>query len=374
MQQECWQTGKTGFLIHPEPLQSLNEFLLDDIAKHLDSLIDNLADLLENGQIRTQLDNLPVYDVSGLTDCRAIERAFQIYSYFASAYVYATGETVAKHIPAGIAVPLVEIADKVKRPPILSYAPYTLANWRKIDPDGEMVVENLELLHKFIHKKDAAWFTLIHVEIEAKAAPAIQAIAEIKEAILQKNDDAILEGLVKIHDSLIAMMQTLKRMPEHCHPTVYYNEVRPYIFSFEDVVYEGVEQYKNQPQSFIGETGAQSSIIPAIVRLMGLAHEENNMTQYLSIMQDYMPEPHRDLIRGIKSDALRKTIQIVNQAPLIDLYNATLQQLLAFRKLHIRYAASYIANQSSDSVGTGGTEFMVWLQQLIDETEAQFLS
>ena len=107
---------------------------------------------------------------------------------------------------------------------------------------------------------------------------------------------------------------------------------------------------------------------------MGLAHEENNMTQYLSIMQDYMPEPHRDLIRGIKSDALRKTIQIVNQAPLIDLYNATLQQLLAFRKLHIRYAASYIANQSSDSVGTGGTEFMVWLQQLIDETEAQFLS
>ena len=130
-------------------------------------------------------------------------------------------------------MPLVEIADRVKRPPILSYAPYTLANWRKIGPDGEMVVENLELLHKFIHKKDAAWFTLIHVEIEAKAAPAIQAIAEIEEAILQKNDDAILEGLVKIHDSLIAMMQTLKRMPEHCHPTVYYNEVRPYIFSFE---------------------------------------------------------------------------------------------------------------------------------------------
>lgn len=374
MYQNCWKIGKTGFLIHPEPLQSLTGYLQDEIAEHLDSLIDNLADSLENKQIRAQLDALSAYDISNLVDSRAIERAFQIYAYFASAYVYATGETPAKHIPAGVAVPLVQLAEKVKRPPILSYAPYTLANWRKIDPDGEIVIENLELLHKFIHKRDATWFTLIHVEIEAKAAPAISAIREIEEAITQENNDSLMNGLSNIHDALINMMGTLKRMPEHCHPTVYYNEVRPYIFSFEDVVYDGVEQYKNQPQSFVGETGAQSSIIPALVRLMGLSHEENSMTKYLMMIQNYMPEPHRDLIRRIKPDALRGYIQIGNQAPLIDMYNTTLRQLLAFRQLHIRYAASYIANQSADTVGTGGTRFMHWLQQLIDETEAQFLS
>src|SRR5690606_5481657 len=126
-------------------------------------------------------------------------------------------------------------------------------------------------------------------------------------------------------------------------------------------------------QSFVGETGAQSSIIPALVRVLGVSHQETTMTKYLHIMQDYMPKPHRDFIQGIKPGALRDYIQTVQNTSLINAYNETLQQLLSFRKMHIRYAASYIANQSPDSLGTGGTEFMPWLQKLIDETEVQLL-
>lgn len=373
MKQDCWQINETGFLIASEPLHSLKGFLDDAIAEHLDSTMSQLADLLETGSIRDILNKLPVYDMASLEDCYAIERAFQIYAYFASAYVYATGQPPSNHIPATIAVPLVTLAEKVQRPPILSYAPYTLANWQKIVSDDEIVVDNLALLHKFIHKRDAAWFTLIHVDIEVRAGAGIAMIAKIEDAIYHRDSEAVIKYLEVIHASLAAMMSTLQRMPEQCHPKVYYHEVRPYIFSFENIVYEGVQKFKAKPQSFVGETGAQSSIIPAFVRLMGLAHEENSMTQYLHIMQDYMPKAHRDFIRGIKPDALRKFVQQVKQTPLNQAYNHTLQQLLAFRKLHIRYAASYIANQSSDTIGTGGTEFMRWLQQLIDETEAQFL-
>jgi hypothetical protein len=42
--------------------------------------------------------------------------------------------------------------------------------------------------------------------------------------------------------------------------------------------------------------------------------------------------------------------------------------------MHLRFAASDIANQSPVRIGTGGTEFMRWLQQLIEETEAQVLN
>lgn len=373
MLQECWQVRDNGFLIEKQPLLSLAGHLDDEISEHLDGLMSRLADLLEEGQIRRELDKLPIYDMSVIDDGQAIECAFIYYSCFASAYVYARGQDVANRIPAGVAVPLVQLADSVNRPPILAYAPYTLANWQKIDPDGDMVVDNLRMPFKFIHKRDAEWFTLIHVDIEARAARGISAIPIILNAVEQDDSEAVIQGLEAIHLSLAEMMATLKRMPEHCHPTVYYHEVRTYIMSFEKVIYEGVGKFKGQPQSFAGETGAQSSIIPAFIRLMGLSHETNSMTQYLTVMQDYMPQAHRDFIHGIKPDKLRNYVKGAKQASLIQAYNQTLQEILEFRKLHIRYAASYIANQSPDSVGTGGTDFMPWLQRLIDETETQFL-
>lgn len=372
MQHAPWEiSAETGFLIQPQPLNSLVGYL--DEAETLEQIAENLPDLLESRHLRQTLEELSGYDVAHIEDAHAIERAFQLYTYFASAYVFATDETPSQHIPANIAVPLVKLAEKVERPPILAYAPYTLANWQKIDPNGAIEVDNLQLLQKFIHKQDAAWFTLIHVDIEARAGRAISAIPDLEKAIANGNSEAIIDSLKTIYNALAEMMTTLKRMLEHCHPHVYYHEVRPYIFSFENVVYEGVAKYKGKPQSFVGETGAQSSIIPALVRVLGVSHQETTMTKYLRIMQDYMPKPHRDFIQGIKPRALRDYIQTVQQTALIDAYNETLKQLLSFRKLHIRYAASYIANQSPDSLGTGGTEFMTWLQKLIDETEAQLL-
>ncbi|GAB5491079.1 MAG: hypothetical protein Phog2KO_12940 [Phototrophicaceae bacterium] len=372
MTSSVWEISQqTGFLIQPQPLHSLIGHIHN--AEKIELLANNLADLLETRQIRQELDALDILNLTHLDDEAVIERAFQIYAYLASAYVFATGENPAKHIPASIAIPLVTLAEKVERPPILAYAPYTLANWQKIDPNGAIEVDNLQLVQKFIYKHDASWFTLIHVDIEARASKAISAIPRLEQAIIQDDSEQVIQSLKAIYDSLADMMATLKRMPEHCHPSVYYHEVRPYIFSFEDIVYEGVEKFAGKPQSFVGETGAQSSIIPALVRVLGVSHQETTMTKYLRIMQDYMPKPHREFIQAINPSALRGTIQKMNQQAMINAYNETLQQLLVFRKMHIRYAASYIANQSSDSVGTGGTEFMTWLQKLIDETDAQLL-
>ncbi|MEO1643744.1 MAG: hypothetical protein AAFR67_01055 [Chloroflexota bacterium] len=377
-QQTCWQPSpEMGFLIQPSPLPSLADYLSPEIAQHLDSISATLSTDIAEGTIRQTLDKLPIYDVTGLIaegQSLAIERACQLYCYFASTYVFMPNAKPATKIPAGVAIPLVQLSDAVERPPILSYAPYTLANWQKIDPHGDIVVDNLRLLQKFIDKRDAAWFTLIHVDIEKRAAPAVGAIPTLLTAVAQNDHDTVSMSLMVIHDALLAMMTTLKRMPEHCHPQVYYHEVRPYIFGFEDVIYEGVEKFGGKAQSFRGETGAQSAIIPALVRALGLSHEETSMTQHLRIMQGYMPRPHRDFIISIDGNAVRGYIVQQKNTPLRDVYNETLQQLLAFRKMHLRFAASYIANQSADSLGTGGTDFMHWLQQLIDETQAHLIT
>ncbi|MGB1287448.1 MAG: hypothetical protein ACPG7F_12995 [Aggregatilineales bacterium] len=53
--------------------------------------------------------------------------------------------------------------------------------------------------------------------------------------------------------------------------------------------------------------------------------------------------------------------------------NTILWQILVFRRLHLRFASIYIAEQVKNPTGTGGTPFMAWLQQLIDETKRQYL-
>lgn len=369
---DIWSISPTTAFLLNEPLSSLQGYTDADASETLDDIATNLADLLETRSIRPSLEKLPIFDLSQLQNERAIERAFQIYSYFASAYVFATGETPSQRIPASIAIPLVQLSEKAQRPPILSYATYTLANWQKINPEGEIAVENLRLLQKFIHKRDAAWFTLIHVEIEAKAAPAILAIKDLHLASQNHDIDALKLALESISQSLDAMMETLKRMPEECHPQVYYNEVRPYIFSFEGIVYEGVEKFKDKPQNFRGETGAQSSIIPALVQALGIQHRENGLTQALIEMRDYMPKTHREFLLNIDAQAFLQVLQ-QHKDELRAAYNQSLLTLLAFRQMHLRFAASYIANQAPVTKGTGGTEFMTWLQQLVDETKAQVL-
>jgi indoleamine 2,3-dioxygenase len=51
-------------------------------------------------------------------------------------------------------------------------------------------------------------------------------------------------------------------------------------------------------------------------------------------------------------------------------FNAVLEQMAAFRETHYKWAQEYINRWTDDPRGTGGTPYMAWLKQLIDETLA----
>jgi len=348
-----------------------------DLA-HAEALAADLPVLLETQRVRAALEELPIVDLWQLhhvldqVDFHIIERLMQIYSYFASAFVYATNETPAQRIPAGVAVPLVQLADMVERPPILSYSGYVLNNWERVDPNGAITVDNTQLVQPFLGNADESWFIRIHVDIEARATDALINIQKAVDASQQDDDEMLETALAAVHHSVCRMIESFHRMPEECNSDVYYFKVRPYIFGFTNVVYEGA--FDNQPQNFRGQTGAQSSIVPALVAALGLQHETTGLTQHLDIMKVYMPKPHREFIAQMHESGIRDAVlRHRENRSLAETYNECLRQVLEFRRLHFHYATTYIAEKVKNPLGTGGTVFMDWLQQLIRETEAQMV-
>ncbi len=380
MPQTCWTvTKERGFLMNPDPLTDLRAVetpLSSEATEQLQELAGQVPILIARHQMRSALVALPVYDMTALReveDFRIVERCFQIYAHFANAYVWCENDDPMNHLPAGVAVPLVQLAHLVERPPIIPYAMTALSNYQRIDSTGEIVVDNLRCVQKLIDIPDESWFHLTHVEIEAHAAGAIHHALVATDAVMNENASAVEAALAEIPLALEKMIATFKHIPKGCSPDVYYHTLRPYLFGFDDIIYEGVSEFGGIPQTFRGETGAQSTVIPAIQRFLGLHHQQGGLSEHLEIMKEYMPKPHRELLNGINQHLIRDFVINQQKSSLRDAYNACLERVVAFRSLHLHFANAYIATKVKDPRGTGGTDFMHWLKQLRDETEQQYI-
>jgi indoleamine 2,3-dioxygenase len=295
-----------------------------------------------------------------------VELMFLRFSYFVSAYVHAPGLPAVSVLPADLAMPIVRLAQRVDRPPILSYASYCLHNWRRLNANGPIALGNIALLQNFSTpgdgKTDEDWFILVHVDIEARAGAALRAMRDTAAPLADRLETTAA--------SLHAMNQTLNRMPEACSPDVYFRKVRPYIFGFNDLVYEGC--FNNVPQSYRGETGAQSSIVPTMLMALGIEHQNSMLIQHLEDMRKYMPAPHREFILtqpSVRDEAIRHQ----DEPRVKDAYNACIREMIAFRSRHFEYAVNYIEKKVDNPIATGGTPYVPWLRQLIEETKAFYL-
>jgi indoleamine 2,3-dioxygenase len=296
-----------------------------------------------------------------------------LYTYFANAYVFATPDEPEHRITRSVAVPLHQLAQRVERPPIFSYVTLVLNNWRRVDPDGPIDLDNTTALQHFRGVPDEHWFGLVHVNVEACAAPGMQGIRDAIAAATNGDARALERALNAVSDSLGAMLKAFGRMTEGCDPDVYHRLVRPYMFGFEKVIYDGVAEYEGQPQTFRGGSGAQSSTIPAIVAALGIEHEQTGLMKHLDGMKLHMPKAHREFIAHVTTSAVRDFVKQSGDGALKDAYNQCLQQMMTFRKGHFYYARIYILDKVTNPVGTGGTLFKDWLSRLIAETEAHLL-
>ena len=371
-----------GFLPLEDPLIRLPQ-PFDD----WEGVASTLPKLFASDHLRHTLEGLPPFPLDAITSDRERERAMLLLSYLGHAYVWG-GARPARVLPARLAAPWHRVALDQGRPPILSYSSYALHNFRRFDPAREIECGNIGLIQNFLAGIDEEWFILIHVDIERHAAPGLAALHPCLDAAESRDAERLESLLATVESSINKMYVTLKRMPEWCDPYVYYHRVRPYIHGWknhpdlpEGLIYDGVAEYKGQPQQFRGETGAQSAIVPSLDAMLGIGHAEDMLRTYLMEMRAYMPPDHRAFIESIEArGSVRAFVERAGRPILTALYNACVSGVEAFRALHLEYAASYIFRQAQTddknphAVGTGGTPFMKYLKKHRDETAEHRLS
>ena len=376
-----------GFL--PQKVPSKSYSVQSESCDRIQEIASNLPKLLLTGKVQSAINKLSPKDLS-IDDLlinqasQDLKLAMSHLSFIAHAYIWGDNKPN-ESIPSVLANPWVKAANNQGRPPILSYASYCLDNWFLIDPDESISLENVGLINNFLGGVDEDWFVTIHVCIENAAADAMAACAEIAMLETDSPESKSIELLNRIVRSMKKVNGIFARMPEKCDPYIYYHRVRPFIFGTKDnpdlkngLIYKG--EFDNQPQFFRGETGAQSSIIPSLDGALQITHTKDHLRHYLNEMRDYMPPKHREFMEVLEKNSQVKKI-IKESAKLTSLFNDCLEEIRAFRAMHLEYAGTYIFKQAqiknpfgrggSTITGTGGTPFMAYLKKHRDETEDQ---
>jgi len=376
-----------GFL--PQKVPSKSYSVQSESCDRIQEIASNLPKLLLTGKVQSAINKLSPKDLS-IDDLlinqasQDLKLAMSHLSFIAHAYIWGDNKPN-ESIPSVLANPWVKVSNNQGRPPILSYASYCLDNWFLIDPDDAISLENVGLINNFLGGVDEDWFVTIHVCIENAAADAMAACAEIAMLETDSPESKTIELLKRIVISMQKVNEIFARMPEKCDPYIYYHRVRPFIFGTKDnpdlkngLIYKG--EFESKPQFFRGETGAQSSIIPSLDGALQITHTKDHLRHYLNEMRDYMPPKHREFMEVLeKNSQVKKIINGSNK--LTSLYNDCLEEIRAFRAMHLEYAGTYIFKQAqiknpfgrggSTITGTGGTPFMAYLKKHRDETEDQ---
>lgn len=362
-----------GFLPEHDPL---TRFPDDSEFSALDEIGRDLPSLLQDHGFRRYAGSLeiPLWPEGGVqaNDLPQLQLYYLRVGFLASAYINQVGEEPSRVLPANLAVPLCRACKLLNRPPILSYDGYALYNWKRFKLNQPIALGNIDTVQNFVHLYDEHWFILVHVEIEATAARILDAVAAT-QAALDANASSLVDGAVeKIAGAVNDQVRVLRRIPEKMSPALYYKTFRPYIRFFEDVEYEAevpggrvaAGSAARLRMNFRGETGAQSSIMPLLVAFMKIPHRPSMLTNHLIDMRNYMPAEHRRLLETVESmPGVRSFASKQN-------YNAVLDAMAEFRSVHYGWAQEYINRWTDDPRGTGGTPYMKWLKQLIDETLA----
>lgn len=378
-------TPERGFLASFDP----ETISLPDILQTPRDVAMSLPHLIPSGRVRKHLEALPLVDMTEFcADASDAQKRMAMVHYSFMVQTYVWGEEPAPtSIPVCLAAPIWRLAEAIGQQPLLPYSGYVLDNWGRLDRNGPIDLSNTYMIQPFIAGQDEAWFVLIHVAIEARAGAMLAEIPTLIDAVTNQ-DDAKLESLLTLMaqtwDEVNAIFD---RMPERCDPYIYFHRVRPWIHGWKDnpalgdgLIYEGVPETKGAPQSFRGQTGSQSSIVPAMDACFGIGHAGDPLRTYLDELHIYRPPAHRKFIDDIRAASnLRPYLEKSTNTALKEHYNECVRKIARFRTKHLEYAASYINKQSKGDagndtdVGTGGTPFMKYLKKHRDEAEAHLL-
>ncbi|XP_077799665.1 indoleamine 2,3-dioxygenase 2 isoform X10 [Macaca mulatta] len=223
----------------------------------------------------------------------------------------------------------------------------------------------------------------------SRRIPGNWALVHAVNAILQPNQEALLQALQRLRLSIQDITKTLGQMHNHVDPDIFYSVIRIFLSGWKDnpampagLMYEGVSK---EPLKYSGGSAAQSTVLHAFDEFLGIRHSKES-ADFLYRMRDYMPPSHKAFIEDIHSaPSLRDYVLSSGQDHLLTAYNQCVQALVDLRSYHITMVTRYLITaaakakrrkpnhlpgppQALEDRGTGGTAVMSFLKSVRDKT------
>jgi len=366
----------------------------------LQSVLDKMPVQLSNGEpgylhfpgkIQEVANQIPNYvaQVNEESDIRIIQALYRGYAFLTSAY---TLEPAFQHfkqtgsygkannvLPANIAQPFVAVSEKLKVFPWMDYHyGYSLGNYHKINPEGNLEWDNLNMCVKFSGQPDEAGFILLHIDINQFSPDLVGSVLETLESVESNSYVGVEEGLDKNLETLTQMNIRRKEMWKASR-WQHYNDFRVFIMGIkgneeifgEGVTYTGVW---DTPQQFRGQTGAQDDIIPMEDIFSGVAghYLKNELTDYLLDLRKYRPQCVQsffiDLEEQVKQVHPKGLAGYLSEHKLVTGLTrllGILEQIYHFRNGHWQFVQNYIMANTPYAKATGGTPITTWLPNQI---------
>ncbi|XP_037668514.1 indoleamine 2,3-dioxygenase 2 isoform X2 [Choloepus didactylus] len=368
-----------GFLL-PNPLKELPDHYWPWME-----IANNLPHLIENHQLRVQVNKMPLLNCEFLKGYQEQRLAHLILSFITMGYVWQEGETQATQVlPRNLALPFVEVSRNLGLPPILVHADLVLTNWTKRNPEG-----NLDIIFSLPGGESLRGFILVTVLVEKSAVSGIKALVQAVNAILQPSQDALLPALQQLRLSIRDMAGDLAQMHDYVDPDIFYAVIRIFLSGWEDnpampvgLIYEGVSK---EPLKYSGGSAAQSTVLHAFDAFLGIQHGKQS-ADFLHRMRGYMPPSHKAFIEEICSaPSLKEYVLSSGNCQLLTAYNQCVEALAELRSYHITVVTKYVITaaakaksrgsdhlpgppQALEDRGTGGTAVLSFLKSVRNKT------
>lgn len=242
-------------------------------------------------------------------------------------------------LPANIAVPLVQAAEKIGQRPFMEYAlSYALYNYKRKDPSKGLDYNNLDLIRAFSGYPDEYGFILVHVAMVRHSGALAAASLTALDAAAEGNRPAFDKAMRDLLSSYQTINEVMETMWGRSKPEAYLS-YRTFIMGTKSqpmfpngVIYEGVsdEAYKMR-----GESGANDSMVPLGDNLLELTSNmpTNPLTNVLRDFRTYRPRNHQQFLEYVEKRAAAVGIRdfAMGNANSAALYLANLDQIRAFR-------------------------------------------
>ncbi|KAF9180577.1 hypothetical protein BGZ50_006136 [Haplosporangium sp. Z 11] len=373
---------QNGFLPRQDPLDVLPkeyEALEQLLQKMPLTLKDGSKGLLAQGKFGEACKSLPQYDLSNVEDSELLSALYRDYTFVASAYLlepcdllyrktgeYGLGRQI---LPKNIAVPLVQVAEKIGAKPFMEYAlSYALYNYRRIDKSKGLVWGNLELIRAFSGDKSELGFIISHVTMVSHSGDLVKNTMRTLEAADKHNRQQFNDSLSNVVSTYEKINMEMDTMWERSMPSDYLN-FRTFIMGTKNqpmfpkgVIYEGVSE---EPMFHRGESGANDSMVPMGDNLLQLTENmpSNPLTAVLKDFRTYRPHNHAEFLQYVEEKARQAHVrQFAEQDPnSAAIYLAAVDQIRNFRNRHWHFTKEYIIKYTKHPVATGGSPIVTWL-------------